>query len=68
MYSFIVYRKHMDCSTEKVKNPEADFSSEGILTLIFPSNDRTYLLVKCTECQKVFIGMDGWIRHKKVRF
>ena len=50
--------------------PETDshgLTSEGVLTLILPSNDRTDLLVRCTPCQRIFIGMDGWMKHRKVK-
>jgi len=48
-------------------NSHSGLTSEGVLTLILPSNDRTDLLVRCTPCQRIFIGMDGWMKHRKVK-
>ena len=52
--------------SESNTDSKGKLSSEGILTLILPSNDRTDLLVRCTPCQRIYVGMDGWMRHKKV--
>ena len=52
--------------SESNEDSKGKLSSEGILTLILPSNDRTDLLVRCTPCQRIYVGMDGWMRHKKV--
>ena len=49
---------------DKISKPK--FSSKGIFTLILPANDRTDLLVRCTPCQRIYIGIEGWMRHKKV--
>ena len=40
------------------------FTSEGILTLILPCNDRRDLLVRCDPCRRIFVGMEGWMNHK----
>ena len=66
---FILFNTDVDVEsineTTHKENAEG-FTSEGVLTLILPSNDRTDLLVRCTPCQRIYVGMDGWMRHKKV--
>merc|ERR1712223_84479 len=47
------------------KSSEPKFSSKGIFTLLLPAHDRTDLLVRCTPCQRIYIGIEGWMRHKK---
>ena len=60
----------LDCgektNNESDKNPKPKFSSKGIFTLILPADDRTDLLVRCTPCQRLYIGIEGWMRHKRV--
>merc|ERR1712226_769761 len=52
-------------NNEKDKNTKPKFSSKGIFTLILPADDRTDLLVRCTPCQRLYIGIEGWMRHKR---
>ena len=57
----------MNSGIKITKTPDVDFINEGVLTRILPSNYRRDVLVRCTECQRIFVGIDGWIRHKLVR-
>lgn len=45
--------------------PSKPLTSEGLFTLILPHNDRTDLLVRCLLCQRIFIGMEGFLKYKK---
>ena len=58
----------MESGYETIENLEEVLTSEGVLTVILPTKDRSDLLVRCTPCQKIFVGMEGWKRHKKVSF
>ena len=58
----------MESDDKIVDSSEEKFSSKGVLTVILPTKDRPDLLIRCTPCQKIFVGMEGWKRHKKVSF
>ena len=69
LHTYILFTERpMECDDKMAESSEERYSSEGVLTVILPTKDRSDLLVRCTPCQKIFVGMEGWKRHKKVTF
>lgn len=52
-------------SSQEIENSEDDLPGEVYDQVKIIEHNGPDLLLRCPPCQRIFVGMDGWMRHKK---